>query len=177
MNTSSKFVVATHIMAGLAGKRLAYGPMETTKSSFLSRSVNTNPVVIRRILGMLRKAGLVISQTGPDGGSRLALPPEQISLLDIYEAVEEGDIFHLHYNSPDECCPFGANIQGTLCEIMCEATSAMKNILAQKKLRDIAEDIMNRSGITELVAKGYTPDQIQEQFDVKCGKLVKKKVV
>ena len=174
MNTSSKFIVATHIMATLAGKRIACGPDFATKSEFLSHSVNTNPVVIRRILGSLRKAGLVMSQTGPEGGSRLIDTPEKISLLDIYEAVEEGDLFHLHYNKPNEDCPFGANVQGTLCSIMAEAESAMKAVLAEKTLMDVTQDIMDRSGISKLLAAGYTVAQMQEEFAMKTGKLVKK---
>ncbi len=53
----------------------------------IAESVNTNAVVIRRILGMLKNAGLVDMKRGT-GGSYLTKPIEDISLLEVYKAVD-----------------------------------------------------------------------------------------
>lgn len=164
MNTSSKFTVAAHILASLAARRMASGYHVPIKSNMLALSVNTNPVVIRRLLGALRDKGLVRSQTGPDGGTRLALEPERISLLDIYEAVEDADLFHLHYNCPSQACPVGANIQGCLTEIFDEAESAMKSVLAQKTLGDLAYEILDRSNILERLRNGATAEELEKEY-------------
>ena len=170
MNTSSRFVVATHILAALAIKK--HQPM---KSDLLSWSVNTNPVVIRRILGMLRNAGLVITQTGPEGGSRLARSAERITLLDVYQAVEDGSLFHLHYRSPSQDCPVGTNIQHCLGGVVSEAELAMKKVLASKTVADVAGEILVRSGIMEKISSGLTIEKLEQDYTFRSGKLVKRK--
>ncbi len=177
MNTSSRFVVAAHVMVVMAAFKIASGKYRAFKSDFISNSVNTNPVVIRRILGLLRKAGLVLSQTGPEGGSKLARNPEEITLLEIHEAVEECCVFHLHYRDPNQECPIGYNIQDALSGVFAEAENAIKNVLAQKTLADIARDIMNRSGISKKLAEGFSPEQLSRDFVFQSGKLIKRSLV
>ena len=119
MNSSSRFVVATHILAGMHCAQNLQGVSSVT-SDFIAEGVNTNPVVIRRLLGQLRKAGLVDSQAGSKGGFSLAKPTDQISLLDVYRATEEGSLFHFHYTEPNQACPVGCTIQDSLKEICSE---------------------------------------------------------
>jgi len=59
------------------------------KSDEIARGVSTDPVVIRRILQRLGRAKLVEGAPGKTGGTRLARPPARITLLDIYQAMEE----------------------------------------------------------------------------------------
>ena len=172
MSSSSKFVVAIHILSAMSINR-----DELTKSEQLAWSINTNPVVVRRILGLLRKAGLVISVSGKEGGSRLARPPEEISLRDIYEAVDEGDLFHLHYASPNCDCPVGAYVQDSICDIFSDASQAVKNVLAEKSLADVTQSILERSGLAEKLRSGYTIPQLKETYRFRDGKLVKKTAV
>ena len=87
MSVNSRFAVAIHILT-----MLAYQQPELLTSGFIACSVTTNPVVIRRVLGDLRRAGLVTSQAGSGGGWKLRREPEQITLLDAYEAVKEGTL-------------------------------------------------------------------------------------
>ena len=177
MNTSSKFVVATHVMVAMAAFKLASGKYRVFKSDFISSSVNTNPVVIRRILGLLRKAGLVVSQTGPEGGSKLAKNPDKITLLEIHDAVEDSCLFHLHYRDPNQECPIGHNIQDALSGVFADAESAIKNVLSKKTLADIARDIMDRSGISKKLAEGFSFDQLRQDFVFQSGKLIEKSLV
>ncbi len=136
-NAVSRFVVALHLLTVLVMSRLLKG-VEVFTSEYLAASVNTNPVVVRRILGRLREAGLVISVPGPTGGSRLARDPEQVTLEQVYEAVEEGELFHMHYNEPNPQCPVGCNIQQVLQAPLEHAAQAMKESLATRTLADIA---------------------------------------
>ena len=174
MKSSSKFVVATHIMATLAVFKLATGKCRPVKSDFISASVNTNAVVVRRILGMLQKAGLVESQTGPDGGSQLVRHPKQITLYQIYEAVDESDLFHLHYQLPNQSCPIGYNIQDALSETFSDTQEAVRKVLAKKTIAEVAQEIMDRSGISEKLASGLTVEKIQQNFAFNAGKFVQK---
>ena len=84
MNTSSKFVVSVHILTLLAGRRYIFGADEGMNSDYISKSVGTNPVVIRRLLGQLRSENFVGSKAGPNGGFYLKKEPSTINLAQIY---------------------------------------------------------------------------------------------
>jgi DNA-binding IscR family transcriptional regulator len=140
MNTSSRFVVAVHILVAMTLAQ-ALRKLDCLTSDFLGASVNTNPVVIRRIISRLRKAGLVDSQPGAGGGSMLARDPEHLTLQEVYEAVEAGDLFHLHYSEPNPYCPIGANIQTALKGTLEAAETSMLQSLAQTTVASIAEKL------------------------------------
>jgi Rrf2 family protein len=173
MNTSSRFIVATHILVSMAGRRILAGEDRALKSDMLAVSVNTNPVVIRRIIGLLKKAGLVQSQSGPKGGTVLSKAPENITLEQIYEAVDNGELFHMHYGGPNTECSVGKNIQVSLIEILDQAKNAMTKTLATKTVRDIAEDIMERSGIKEMMASGMSVLEIEKMIDDQYLEMIK----
>jgi DNA-binding IscR family transcriptional regulator len=102
MAANSQFSMAVHVLSMLARSK-----DENVKSECLASSVNTNAVVIRRLLGQLNQANLVVSQTGVNGGTRLARCPKEINLSEIYKAVNCGDVFALHAKSPSKDCPVG----------------------------------------------------------------------
>ena len=136
MSTSSRFAVAVHVLALLAmdGEQLI-------TSEHIAGSVNTNPVVIRRILGTLREADLVIAQAGAGGGASLARRPERITLLDVYQAVEKGDVFSLHPRSPNPHCVCGGHIQAVLEEVFSKAEAVMEGVLAEVTVAQIVQEI------------------------------------
>lgn len=174
MNTSSRFVVATHILTLLALRR--WVRCEITTSAQIAESVNTNPVVVRRILGRLRDAGLVASQTGPHGGSTLIKDPEHITLRDVYLAVEEGELFHLHYAPPSAACPVGVNIQDTLCCSLEDATKAMTSVLAQRTIAELGREVTAKTGIDRLIEEGLSFEEIWARYDFQAGELVSREV-
>jgi DNA-binding IscR family transcriptional regulator len=105
-------------------------------------SVNTNPVVIRRIMGLLKKSGLVIVKPGSNGAV-LTRKPREISLRDIYLAVkrEEDSIFKLHEkNSPT--CPIGSKINVVLRKKLTKVEKNMENDLAEIYLSDIINSVV-----------------------------------
>lgn len=107
---NSRFAVATHVLALLEQSR-----GEPVTSEYIAGSVNTNPSLVRRLLGVLARAGLTTSQLGAGGGALLARPAAEITLGDVYRAVSEGgELFAMHRERPNPACPVGRNIQGVL---------------------------------------------------------------
>jgi len=136
MPTSSRLAVAVHTLATLA---LHKG--EPVRSEVIAKSASTNPAVIRRLLSMLNAAGLSQSQLGQGGGSLLAQPPEAISLLDVYKAVENEQLFALHRSEPSDACTVGKHIQHVLQGPFTRAGEAMEGELANVSIADIVRDI------------------------------------
>jgi Rrf2 family protein len=139
MADNSRLTVALHIMTLLA---LAEQPV--CSSAMIAGSVNTNPVVVRRILGVLRSAGLVSSQSGVEGGARLARPAETISLAEVHRAVAPGDLFAMHAQPPNPLCPCGGNIQPVLGELYARAAEAVEQSLAATTIADLAQSVRER---------------------------------
>ena len=134
MAANSQFSMAIHILTLLAG-----AGDENMKSECIAGSVNTNPVVIRRVLGQLAQAGLVTSQTGAFGGTRLSKAPGEIHLCEIYKAVSCGEVFALHAKSPNQDCPIGKNIEAVLCNLQKEIDKAVGERLGEYTLATIIE--------------------------------------
>lgn len=130
---NTRFAVGIHIMTLLEANK-----DEKCTSEWIAGSVNTNPVVIRRITGMLHKAGLVEVRPGV-AGAKLARSAEEITLLDIYRAVQaapENALFGVH-EQPNPECPVGRNIQQTIIPIFAEAQQALENVLARTTLTQV----------------------------------------
>ena len=107
MQISSRFTIAVHVLVCIE----TFKKEQKVTSDFLASSVKVNPVVIRRLLLQLKKAGLVKVARGT-GGTDIEKPLDKITLLDIYQAVEcveDGRLFHFHEN-PNPLCPVGKNI-------------------------------------------------------------------
>ena len=136
MAANSQFSIAVHILTMLAKQS-----DERVKSEYLAKSVNTNPVVIRRLLCSLQSADLVVSQVGAAGGTTLAKQPKDIRLCDVYNAVASGDVFSLHRKTPNQNCPIGKNIEAVLCSLQKEIDKSIEEKLHQYTLRDVIEKI------------------------------------
>ncbi len=124
--------MAVHVLS-----LMAWSGEEPLKSEQVAESVNTNPVVIRRILKELAEAGLVVSQTGSLGGSRLANDPAKTTLLDVYQALEYGGVFSLHRQPPSRDCPVGVNIETVLGNVLSEVDSAVERVLQNITINDV----------------------------------------
>ena len=118
---------------------LAKSKDENLKSDYLAKSVNTNPVVIRRLLSDLNQAKLVISQTGANGGTRLSRCPNEINLSEVYRAVNCGQVFSLHAKEPNKDCPIGKNIEAVLCCLQKEIDRGIEEKHSRYSLQDIFE--------------------------------------
>ena len=141
MAANSQFSMAVHILT-----MLARSEGENVKSECLAGSVNTNAVVIRRILSQLGQANLVVSQTGASGGARLARDPNEIRLADVYHAVACGEVFALHPKGPNKDCPVGRNIESVLCNLQKAIDKAVDDKLAEYTLGNVLEKIELQTG-------------------------------
>jgi len=135
MQYSTRLPVAVHILLAIA----VFGGEHKTTSNFLAGSVGVNPVVIRNTLGKLKAAGIVTVKAG-EGGASLAREPETITLLDVFEAVEENAVlFHFHEN-PNPSCPVGRNVHTVLDKQLIAADQAMRERLRSVTLRELIDD-------------------------------------
>ena len=140
MRFSTRLPIATHILLCLA----VLGGTQKFTSNVLAGSAGVNPVVVRNVLAQLKSAGLVTVESGV-GGAALIKPPEEITLLDVFRAVEdEGPLFHFHENPSPEC-PIGGNINDVLEPRLGDAALAMEASLAGVTLAQLADD--NRARI------------------------------
>ncbi|MCY9546958.1 Rrf2 family transcriptional regulator [Lysinibacillus xylanilyticus] len=135
---SSRFTIAVHILS-----IIKQNPSTICTSDFMAESVNTNPVVIRKILSYLKKAGIVQVRRGT-GGASLVKDLDAITLLEVFrsvEVVEEDKLFHLHEN-PNPDCPIGANIQAVLELILVQAQEAMEQVLANITMEQVITSLI-----------------------------------
>ena len=142
MKISSRFTVAIHVLS-----LISLNQNIVTTSEWIAESVNTNPVVIRRVMGKLKKAGLIDIRRGL-GGATLQKNLEDITLLDVYRAVEvvdEGELFQMHPN-PNPNCPVGANIQDVLELILVRAQDAMETILKEITMEELVKVLSKKIG-------------------------------
>lgn len=139
-------------------------------SDFLASSVNVNPVVIRRLLQQLKKAGIINVKRG-SGGAYIEKPLDEITLLDVYNAVEcidNGNLFHFHENSNSRC-PVGRNIHSVLDRRLDSIQQAMEREMSSVTLQDIADDT-DRTQHAEIFLNFFvvTVDITPRQVHIRC---------
>jgi Rrf2 family protein len=134
MKSSCRFAMAVHVLAVLA-----YKEGDPVTSSCLAGSVNTNPVIIRRLLLSLKRARLIDTRKGVGAGSRLTRSPQRINLAEIYRAVEIHDAFKSPTRKPNAGCPVGNCIRKTLDKVFESAESAMERDLQKTTLADVVQ--------------------------------------
>ena len=133
MAANCRFAFGVHLLSVLA-----LSPDENYSSEKLAFTVNTNPVVIRRLLLELKNAGLIETQRGPGGGARLAKPAAHITLDDIHRAVAgEIETFGAHPNPPAQVCIVGREIENVLSDVSRRAALAVQREFAAITLADI----------------------------------------
>jgi Rrf2 family protein len=132
---NQQFTFAVHILTALAFANA------TMDSQELAASVNTNPVVIRRLLLALRRAGLVATQTGKHGGTKLSRKPAEVSLLDIYDAVQPRPVIAINERKAFKKCQVSCTMREIMSHVAAGAEDAVRDhlrgITLQKLLRKV----------------------------------------
>jgi Rrf2 family protein len=132
--------MAVHVLA-----LLAYKEGDRVTSASLAGSINTNPVIVRRLLLSLQKAKLVETCKGAGAGSRLNRSPRRINMAEIYRSVEDAESFATPSKKPSARCPVGKCILDALEKIFTSAQTAMERDLAKTSLADVI-DAVKQSG-------------------------------
>lgn len=133
-NSNTQFSIAVHILVGIA----KYGKVN---SSELALSVNANPIFIKRILAKLSSSGLVSSSSGRNGGSVLARQAENITLLDVYKAVQAPKAFMVHSYPRNMSCKISTHIQYAMGEVLDDVQSVLEEKLKSKSVHDLLEKV------------------------------------
>ena len=136
MANNTQFSIAVHILAGLA-----CGCDKGMTSGHLAASVNTSPSFVRRTLAKLSKAGLAETATGKAGACWLARDAKNISLLDIYKAVDAPKAFSIHNYSAQKACTVSCHIKTALEKALTKTQCAMEASLAEISLAQIVSDV------------------------------------
>lgn len=136
MKTSCRFAMAVHVLTVLA-----YKDGDRVTSGLLASSVNTNPVVIRRLLLALQEAKLVETRKGMGFGSRLSRSPARINLAQIFRAVENSETFVLPPKKPNQACPVGHCIQSAVSTVFTSARDALERDLEKTSLADLVAKV------------------------------------
>jgi DNA-binding IscR family transcriptional regulator len=135
--------IAVHVLTWMAlAQRRGH---EALTSDQVAASVNTNPVIIRRSLGDLRRAGLVDVRHGPGAGWSLARLPGEITLLEVYDAVGQESLFAMHRSEPNLECPVGRGIRPALSQVYGEVGQALRCELARTSVEDVLRDTLQAS--------------------------------
>jgi Rrf2 family protein len=132
---NQQFTFAVHILAALAFAG------EIVDSRTLAASVNTNPVVVRRLLLALRRAGLIRTFPGKHGGALLRRKPERITLLDVYQAVEPRPVVAVNERKPFRHCPVSCHIKPIMNRVAENAERAVRRQLRTITLKEIVRQI------------------------------------
>jgi len=133
--------MAVHVLAVLA-----YKEGDRVTSALLAGSVNTNPVIVRRLLLALQRAKLVETCKGAGSGSRLSRSPRRIDLAEVYRAMENAELFASPSRKLNAACPMGKCIRKTLDRIFASAQSALERDLEKATLADVMGTVKASAG-------------------------------
>jgi Rrf2 family protein len=133
MKRNSRLSLALHTLGHMAGD-----PEKMQTSADIADHAGTNPVVVRRVLGKLREAGLLTSEKGHAGGWRLARSPDQITLADVYLALDESLIASgKESDTPD--CSVEHRLQQKVASVMADIEQSLIERLAATTIAEVRD--------------------------------------
>lgn len=138
MNRDSRLSSVLHALLHMAEHA---GPMT---SETLAQCMTTNPVVVRRTMGLLRDKGIVASARGPSGGWTIAADLTRISLRDLYEALGEPAVFAIGHRSENPQCLVEQAVNAALGDAFAQAETMLMARFAEVSLADLAADFARR---------------------------------
>lgn len=131
MKRNSRLSLALHTLSHMAAE-----PKRIQTSAAIATHVGTNPVVVRRVLGKLKSAGILNSKKGHGGGWHLGRPPEDISLADIYLALGE-KLLASDREEPVHQCSFESACHDLVFQILRDVENTLIDRLASKTIMDV----------------------------------------
>ena len=122
-------------MAGIASRE------GTVTSQALAKSVNTNAAFLKRILAKLSKASLIRTSPGKSGGCELARKAKDITLLDVYAAVDAPQAFAIHSYPVNRGCEISRNIKPVMNDVLAGAQKSFERDLQKTSIWDVLVNI------------------------------------
>lgn len=113
---------------------LAQDPNQPRSAAEMAQTTNTSQAHFAKVMQRLTHAGLVQATRGPRGGYQLARPSDEITLLDVYEAID-GPIPTQECLLKEDACPFKQCLFGGL---LVKASKEFREYLAGHTLEDLA---------------------------------------
>ncbi len=121
----------------------------TVTSEKLAKAMQTNPVVVRRMMAGLRENGLVRSDKGHGGGWLLSCDLNKVTLFDVYEAVESPTLLAMGNRDENSACQVEKAVTATTQKAFVEAETLLlnkfKDITLAKLRRSIKKDTLNHT--------------------------------
>jgi len=134
MKRSSRLSLALHALVHLHKQ-----PDEAITSATLAQCLMTNPVVVRRVLGELREAGIVAATKGHDGGWRLLRPANDISLRQVYAAMGESLLIRTESDPGDIGCGIVRTVNSVMGDFLADAEALLAARLERVSIDDLAQ--------------------------------------
>lgn len=131
---NTRFATALHIMT-----LLAKFPDDFLTSEWLASSININPVIIRKELGILKSSGLVLSRQGKEGGAKLSKNANAIMISEIYSVVKNSEVLGKKNQNPNPICPIGKDINNHLNDLFNETDQLVMSFLGNKTLQEFSD--------------------------------------
>lgn len=133
MKRNSRLSLALHALG-----HMAYDAEHAQTSAEIAAHAGTNPVVVRRVLGKLREAGLLTSERGHSGGWRLARAPHSITLADVYIALDER-LISASADTDQHQCSLEHALHDRVSQIMQDVERSLLERLANTTIADVRE--------------------------------------
>lgn len=128
----TQFSIALHIMS-----LLALYPDDWHSSSLIARSININPVQVRREIAILKAGDLIESKEGKLGGVRILKSAKEIYLSDIFNLIKgDGNVLTFTNNEPSPSCRIGRQIHQNLKEVMDTIDNSILEALKKQTLEE-----------------------------------------
>lgn len=132
MKRNSRLSLALHTLSHMAGD-----PDRVRTSADIAEHAGTNPVVVRRVLGKLREAGLLLSEKGHAGGWKLARAPQDITLADVYLALDERIVIGSDRETEDSECIVETHLHSRVMDVLEDVEQNLVTRLRETAISDM----------------------------------------
>jgi DNA-binding IscR family transcriptional regulator len=138
MKTDSRLSGVLHVLLHMAESA------KPITSDALATMMQTNPVVIRRVLGGLREQGLVQSEKGHGGGWQLSCDMEQVTLRNIYDALGAPTLLAIGNRTELPACLVEQAVNAAMDQAFADAEALLLARLGKVTLAQLSADFHRR---------------------------------
>lgn len=138
MSRSTKLATAAHIMM-----YLAWNEGDRVRIDEIAASANANPSRLRQLCSQLSQGGYIRTYKGAKGGIEAAVPPDQVSLMDLCICVEDMNFFALTVHDANMEDAIGGRIGDVLLRLYDDYNNIFREYLRATTIMDLLEMVQN----------------------------------